>query len=287
MSNQNPFDTDVLVVGAGPAGLQAAITAGRVHRRVLLVDSGRPRNAPARHMHNFLTHDGTVPAEFRAKARAELADLPDVTLLDAEVTSIERTEDGFTAAFTATSASPENSTVTARRVILATGLRDSLPDVSGLSELFGHLVHHCPFCHGHELAGGRVGILASPRTAHLAAILASVAGEVVLLDDVTALAEEDGRVLATFPDGSTDVFDGVFTPTAPTPSAPFAEQLGADLNPSGAVAVDLFGRTSVPGLFAAGDGAHHRDLPMAMSSVLAAAAAGQTAGGACVADLMS
>jgi thioredoxin reductase len=272
---------DALVIGGGPAGLQAAITLGRVHRSVLLVDSGAPRNAPAAHMHNFLTHDGTVPAEFRRRARAEAAALPEVTLTDGTVQQVERTEDGFVATI------EDGRRLRARRLVLATGMRDNLPDVDGLAALFGRLVHHCPFCHGHELAGGRVGVLASPKAAHLVGILTPIAAEVVVLDDVVAVSEQDGRAVVTFADGSTSAFDGLFTPTDLTPSAPHAEQLDLERLPSGAVAVDVFGRTSVQGVFAAGDGAHQRELPMPMASVLAAAAAGQTAAGSCVADLLT
>ena len=275
------IDTEALVIGGGPAGLQAASTLARVHRSVLLVDSGQPRNAPAAHMHNFLTHDGTDPSEFRRAARAEVEALPDARVLDDEVVRLDRDGDGFLAHTAA------GRVVRSRTVLLATGMRDRLPDVPGLAELFGRLVHHCPFCHGHELAGGRVGVLDSPKAAHLTAILTPIAAEVVLLEDVRGVSERDGRAVAELGDGTTSTFDGIFTPTDLAPSAPFAEHLGLDLNPSGAVAVDVLGRTSAPGVFAAGDGAHHPDLPTPMASVLAAAAAGQIAAGSCVAELVA
>ena len=275
------FDTEALVIGGGPAGLQTAITLARVHRSVLLVDSGQPRNAPAAHMHNFLTHDGTDPSEFRRAARTEVAALPTARVLDDEVVRLDRDGDGFLAHTAA------GRVVRSRTVLLATGMRDRLPDVPGLAELFGRLVHHCPFCHGHELAGGRVGVLDSPRAAHLTAILTPVAAEVVVLDGVRGVTERDGRAVVELADGTTSIFDGVFTSTDLVPSAPFAQQLGLELNPSGAVAVDLLGRTSVPGVFAAGDGAHHPDLPMPMASVLTAAAAGQVAAASCVAELVT
>lgn len=275
---------DALVIGGGPAGLQAALTLARVHREVLLVDAGQPRNAPAAHMHNFLTHDGTPPAEFRAQARDELAALPTTTLLDDTVSTVRKADQAEPGSFVAETASGQ--TMHTRRVVLASGMRDVLPEVPGLAELFGRLVHHCPFCHGHELAGKRVGLLASEKTAHLGLILEPVADEVVMLDSVRSVAEIDGRVQVTLEDGSTTTVDGLFTPTELVRSAPHAEQLGLRLLASGAVEVDLFGRTSLDGVFAAGDGAHHRDLPMPQASVLAAAAAGQMVGGACVASLL-
>src|SRR5690606_38288696 len=117
-------------------------------------------------------------------------------------------------------------------------------------------------------------------------ILEPIAAEVVEIADVRSVAEQDGALLATHDDGSTTLLDGLFVATTLTPAAPHAEQLGVARHPSGAIEVDLFGRTDVPGVFAAGDGAHHRDLPMPAGSVLAAAAAGQMAGGACVASLI-
>ncbi|GGD09818.1 NAD(P)/FAD-dependent oxidoreductase [Nocardioides daphniae] len=270
---------DALVIGGGPAGLQAALTLGRVHRTVVLVDAGEPRNAPAAHMHNVISHDGAPPAEFRAQARRDLAAYDTVTLLDDLVRSVERNDDGFLAR------TGSGAELRARRLVLATGMRDELPDVPGLTELWGRLVHHCPFCHGHELAGGRVGILASPKAAHLAGILAPVA-EVVVLDDVVKATEEGGRLVAHLGDGTTTTVDGLFVPTELTASAPFAEQLGLTRLDSGGVEVDLLGRTSDPRVFAGGDGAHHRDLPLPMASVLAAAAAGQVAAASCVASLL-
>ncbi len=276
-----PTDLDALVVGGGPAGLQATLTLGRMHRRVLLADDGHPRNAPAGHMHNFLTHDGTPPAEFAAAARRELEAYDSVSTVDVRVDTVRAlTAGGFEADLA------DGRTLTARRLILATGVRDDLPDVDGLAEHFGTLVHHCPFCHGHELSGARVGILVSPFSGHLSMLLGPIADEVVLLDAITGVAEVDGRMEARLPDGSRELLDGLFVRTELRPSAPHADQLGLERHEGGGIAVDLMGRTSVPGVFAAGDAAHHRDLPMPSASVLAAAAAGQAAAGATVADLL-
>lgn len=268
---------DALVVGGGPAGLQAAITLARVHRTVALVDSGAPRNQAATAMHNFLTHDGTHPATFRAAARAEAEALGVAFVADA-VTEVRGEADRFEAALNS------GATLSARRVVLATGVRDVLPDVAGLAGLYGSLVNHCPFCHGHEFAGGRVGILAGERAGHLRALLTPIAGEVLVLDGVTEVARAGDGLVARSPEGEV-ALDGLFIATELVPVSDLASRLGADVLPDGCTEIDLFGRTSLPGLFAAGDGAHHRDLPGPASSVLAAAAAGGTAGGACAADL--
>jgi thioredoxin reductase len=271
---------DALVIGGGPAGLQAALTLGRMHRSTLLLDSGTYRNAPVDHMHNILTNDGRHPAEFRAAVRGELASYDDVEVRDVAATSVERQGDDT---FEVTLA--DGGTATARSLVLATGLRDVMPDVPGFAEQWGRTVHMCPFCHGHEHSGRRVAVEDSPAVDHLVAMLSPVAGSVEVVGRVTGVEMTD-EGLHVHSDGGKVVVDGLFTHPAFEQAAPFAAQLGLDLRDSGCVAVDVFGHTSVPGVMAAGDLAHVADLPMPMASVLAAAYAGQMAGASVVRDLV-
>lgn len=295
---------DVIVIGGGPAGLQAALTLGRMHRTVLVLDSGSYRNAPAAQLHNFATHDGRAPSEYRRLARADLGAYPSVELREAPVTAVRPAVGG---GFAVTLAGGEE--LPSAAVILATGVRDVLPDIPGVAELFGRAVHHCPFCHGHELAGGTVAIQGDPRAMHLAPMLKRITDRVLVLahdwtpsDDERSTLERmgvdvrAGRIEKVVGDGDRAVatvagdevcVDGLFVASTFEQSAPFAAQLDLRLLDSGCVEVDAMGRTSEPGVFAAGDLAHHRDLAMPLSSVLAAAAAGQVAAGACVADLLA
>lgn len=270
---------DVVVIGGGPAGLQATLTLGRVHRRVLMLDSGHYRNDPASHMHNVVTHDGTPPAEFRAAAQKDIAAYDTVAIRAAVATGVTRDGDGFAVEI-------GDEVVTARGVILATGVRDTLPDKPGLADLFGDVVAHCPFCHGHEFAGQPVAVVGD--AAHLVGIMAPVASSVTLIDDATVdrfeRTDAGARIVRT--DGTSEEYGGVFVSTRFEQSAPFAEQLGLTRLPSGCVEVDAMGRTSLPGVHAAGDMAHVASLPMPMSSVLVSAAAGQVAAGAMVAYLL-
>lgn len=314
MSNPTPSaapDTalvDALVIGGGPAGLQAALTLGRIHRSAVLVDSGIYRNAPVTHMHNVVTHDGRPPADFRASAREQLAPY-DVELLAGEVVTVAAAHgsDGPTR-FEATLA--DGRAVVARRVVLATGLRDDLPAVPGLDELWGTLAAQCPFCHGHEFSGGHVAVLGGqPKMMHAVGLMGRIAGRITALTHGTEVDAETGARLtalgagvvttpverfsrdgdvarAHLADGMVLDLAGVFLAPTYRQSAPFAEQLGVALLDSGCVQIDDFGRTSVPGVYAAGDLAHRPAFPMPMPSVVGAIAAGQMAGVAVSADAL-
>lgn len=302
----HPQQHDVAVVGAGSAGLQAAQTLGRMHQRAVVLGTDRYRNDPATHMHNFLGHDGEPPAQLRLAARKDAEQYDDVEFRDVEVLRVSGTLGAFTLDLA------DGTTVHATRVLLATGVRDHLPDVPGVAEQFGDLVAHCPFCHGHELAGRTVGILgAGPHAAHFAGMLAPIAAGLVVLTDgavldeasAAALARVDARVVAepvravrrteaglevdldgTDGTAAPVALGGLFVRTDWTQATPFADQLGLETTELGAVVVDAMGRTSVPGVFAAGDLAAPAGLPMPMASVLIAAAAGMAAAAGCVAD---
>ena len=288
---------DAVVVGGGPAGLQATLTLARVHRQVLMIDSGHYRNDPAGHMHNVVTHDGTPPAEFRAAARKELAAYGTVTVRDDAVTSVAARDGGFAVAL-------GDEEVRTPGVVLATGVTDALPDKPGLAELFGSVVAHCPFCHGHEFAGGHVGILGVAAAGHLPGLVGPIASRVSVFTDgaeltvdlpalvsvrtepVTGVCPSPVGATVSFADGPTEEVAGLFVSTALAQRAPFAEQLGLALNPSGCVEIDAMGRTSLPGVHAAGDMAHVAALPMPMASVMTAAASGQVAAASLVATLL-
>jgi thioredoxin reductase len=311
---------DAIVIGGGPAGLQAALTLGRTHRDVLLLDSGSYRNDPADAMHNVIAHDGEAPAAFRAAARKDLARYATVTVRDDEALEVEALDGGspggevqdVPAGFAVRTAA---GTVTGRRLLLATGVRDELPATPGLQALFGTIAAHCPYCHGHEYTGMPVGVLgADHRTGHLVGLMAPIASRIVVLADgdepapeIRAALEERGAAVVREPvvrvepaaldggragarvvlEGAPDVeVGGLMVPTTVHQSAPFAAQLGLGLRDSGCVAVDAMGRTSRPGVYAAGDLAHTADFPMPVASVLAAAAAGQLAAVALGADLL-
>lgn len=284
---------DVIVAGAGPAGLQAAQTLGRVRRSVLLLDTNQGRNAPAAHMHNFLTRDGTPPAELRAMGRDELARYPTVEVREAGAVAARAVEGGFAVELA------DGSTTRARRLLLATGLADELPAIDGLAERWGRSVFHCPYCHGFETAGLSVGVLgASEPVVALAFMLTRLAGDVTLFTDGAQPAREvpgitvhrervqraegagGGLERVLLEDGTEVACDALFLAPVLRQRSPLAEQLGCRRYEDGLVEVDDLGRTSVPGVSAAGDMARRAGQPGPAAAVIAAAASGLVAAAA-------
>lgn len=296
---------DVAVVGAGSAGLQAALTMGRMRRSVIVLGTDRYRNDRAGHMHNFLGHDGAAPAELRDAARRDLERYDTVEVVASEVTRVA----GELGAFELTLA--DGTRVRAGRVVLATGVVDTLPELPGLEQLFGDVVAHCPFCHGFEFTGSPVAILgAGPHVAMLAGMIEPIATGVTVLTggedlDDDLVKELDRREVAVRTEpvrcvsrselgltvdlegGETLDVGGMFVAPTWRQATPFAEQLSLEMASSGAVAVDAMGRTSLPGVYAAGDMSQGPGLQMPLSSVLTAAASGLVAGATVVHDMVS
>jgi thioredoxin reductase len=299
---------DVVVVGGGAAGLSGALALVRSRRRVLVVDSGLPRNAPAGHVHNFLTRDGTPPAELYAAGRAEVAGYGG-EFLDGAVTGAAKDDDGFTLSLAG------GGTVRARRLLVTTGLVDELPDVPGLAERWGRDVLHCPYCHGWEVRDQAIGILATGPTAmHQALLFRQLSDDVtILLHTAPAPASDEAEQLAALGiacvegevagvEVSEDRLTGVrlacgaVVPlqalvVAPrfTARAEVLTSLGletVDLQMGGHVIgsyvpADAMGATAVPGVWVAGN---VTDLK---AQVISSAAAGLTAGAALNADLVA
>jgi thioredoxin reductase len=296
------FELDVVIVGGGPAGLNAALTLGRARRRVLLVDGGQPRNAPAQAVHGFLSRDGLPPAELRHIGREQLARYPTVEVRDTEVLNVQAIDepDGNGGGFAVTLA--DRSVTRARRLLLATGLVDQLPPIDGLAERWGRSVLHCPYCHGWEVRDQALAVLgAGPRAVQLAAHLTRFSPDVALCTNGAPLDSDSRGLLAGLGvavreepvqrlDGEGGRLDRVVFAAGPPLArhavfvrAPYRQRsdlparLGCALLEDGTVAVDDLGRTSIPGVHAAGDLARRPSLPFATAQVVMAAAAGATA----------
>ncbi|WZH38305.1 MAG: NAD(P)/FAD-dependent oxidoreductase [Microbacterium enclense] len=264
---------DAIIIGGGPAGLQAALTLGRMHRRTLLLDSGAYRNGTVPHAHNLLTNDGRDPAELRRVARDEIAAYETVEIRDAAAATVSRSDDAL-------EVTVGGAQLRATAVILATGLADDLPPVPGLAAHWGDRVANCPFCHGHEFAGQRVAVLnAGPHAVMLSAMLEPVASEVVVIDParVREVGISPAGLRLHLDDGRAEDVAGAFVAPVSRQRAPFADHLGLERQESGAVRVDPFGRTSVDGVYAVGDMAQPDHFAGPMASLANAIAAGQLA----------
>jgi thioredoxin reductase len=176
---------DVVVVGGGAAGLGGALALARSRRSVLVVDSGTPRNAPAGHVHNFLTRDGTPPRELLAAGRAEVTGYGG-EIVEGSVTSAEREGDRFRLDLAG------GATVRARRLLVTTGLVDELPDIPGVGERWGRDVLHCPYCHGWEVRDQAIGVLAtSPMATHQALLFRQLSDDVTLFRHTAPVLDAD------------------------------------------------------------------------------------------------
>jgi thioredoxin reductase len=298
---------DAVIVGGGPAGLAAALTLGRSRRRVLLLDAGQGRNAPAAAVHNLLAHDGTPPEELRRIGREQLGRYPSVVLRLGTARGAQALpEEGFRLELDG------GDGVEARRLLLATGLADQLPAIDGLAPLWGRSAFHCPYCHGFEASGRRLAVLgAGPERVRLALQLTRFSDDVVLcangqpLDEDLAerLAANGVRVLAepvtrfegrggqleriVVARGEPLERDAVFIATVLRQRSDLAARLGCALLADGCVEVDELARTSVAGVYAAGDMAHRAALPMPFAAVSWASASGTLAGAMLDQDLLT
>ena len=281
---------DCVIVGAGPAGLNAALVLGRARRRVLVLDGGRPRNYATHEMHGVLGHDGLDPAELRARGRTELSRYG-VEVVDAEV----QDADLLDGAIRLTSARGADS---ARTVLLATGMLDEVPDIPGFADVWGTSAHTCPYCDGFEHRDERLAVLAAgDRGEHLAVVLRQWSGDVVLLSNgphgltadqlarveavgvpvieapVVALdGDGNGRLVRVrFDAGDTLDRDALFFYAGWQLRSGVAGTLGCELRDDGSIVVDSGQATTVDRVYAAGNCADPRAL------VPAAAGSGATA----------
>lgn len=287
---------DVVIVGGGAAGLSAALVLGRARRRVVVVDAGEPRNAPAEHMQGFLSRDGMAPADFLEVARGEVAAYGVERLTD-RVSAIET---GFTVGLAS------GATLEARRILVATGVRDELPDIPGVRERWGRDLLHCPYCHGWEVRDQPLGVLGTrPDAVQHALLVRQWSDDVVFFEHRLNLAPDDRAQLdargvtvvsgvvarlaieadrltgVQLTDGRLISRSAVFIRPVNVPEANGpGRALGWAVDAAGFPIVDGTGRTSVEGVWAAGNVVDPR------LQVISSAGAGSTAAIAINADLV-
>ncbi len=275
---------DIVVIGAGAAGLSAALVLTRARRSVAVVDAGQPRNAPAAHMHGFLGSDGLAPSELLAAGRAEVAGYGG-HLLSGRVTGITPVPPAAGAArrMVFDAVLDDGATLRARRILVTTGLRDEIPDLPGMRERWGRDLLHCPYCHGHEVRDQPLGVLGGTvealAHAHLVRqwssdVVLFANGDILTADQreqlaaraigvvdapVARLVVEDDRLTGVeLVTGQVVPRAAVFVRPRFVPHDALLTGLGCATHDNGWVAVDSTGRTSVPGVWAAGNAVNPR-----------------------------
>jgi thioredoxin reductase len=290
---------DVVIVGGGAAGLSAALVLTRARRKVLLIDSGAPRNAPAKHMHGFLSRDGLPPEKLLSLGRDEVEGYGGKIVEGVVTDLVTAGNSGFWVLLS------DGRRISTRRLLVATGLRDELPNIPGLADRWARDVLHCPYCHGYEVRDQQLGVLGgSPETVRYAQIVRQWAKDVglfvpsgfltplqrseliaraigIIEGGITRILTEDDHLRGVeMEDGKTVLRDVLFVPPRFVPNNDLLAGLGCEIDETGWAVKDRTGQTTVPGVWIAGNVANPR------AQVITAAGEGSAAAMAINADLV-
>ena len=262
---------DMIAIGGSYSGMAAVLQLVRARRSVLVIDAGQRRNRFASHSHGFLGQDGVDPAEIARVARGQLEAYPTLTWMEGRAVAATGGPDNFAVT------TEDGQIHQGRRILLATGVSDQLPAVPGLAERWGRTVFHCPYCHGHELNEGRIGVIATgPMSAHQAELLTEWGHITFLTNGVLDLDETARRTLqdrgvtieespiarieseaeVVLSDGRRLPFAGLFTATRCAPASPLPADMGCALDETPMclqIRTSAAQETTVPGVFACGD----------------------------------
>lgn len=271
MKQEKQYDT--IIVGGSYAGLATAMALGRALRKVLVIDSGNPCNQQTPHSHNFLTNDGKTPKEIAGIARQQVQQYKTVDFLSAFVTSGRKTESGFVVE------TESNETFAAKKLVFATGIKDSMPDIPGFAECWGISVLHCPYCHGYEVRQQKTVILANGNDAvELATLISNWTDDLtVYTNGKSTLSEQQEQKLQQhnihineneieklehrngyverilLKDGFNATVKAIYARLPFVQHSSVPQMLGCELTPEGYIKTDPAQRTTVPGIFACGD----------------------------------
>ncbi|WP_027085803.1 NAD(P)/FAD-dependent oxidoreductase [Cohnella panacarvi] len=287
-------NVDVAIIGGGPAGLSAALMLGRAKKQVIVIDEGRPRNAVTHEAHGFLTRDGISPSELRRIAKDQLTAYPSVTQSEDTVASITGDDGNFLLETAA------GTKIASRKLLFAVGMKDRKLGIPGLAEVYGKSAYVCPYCDGWELRDKKLVVINRGATLmHFAPLLSGWTNRFVVCtngpDELSEAEREDLRShhiplydapirsivsnggMATrieLEDGTEIPCEGIFFKPELVPGTELPRTLGCRLTDMGVMEVDEFGKSSVPGVYAAGD------VSSFMHQAIAAAASGAKAGAA-------
>ncbi|MCP9752234.1 NAD(P)/FAD-dependent oxidoreductase [Ferruginibacter sp. HRS2-29] len=264
---------DVIIIGGSYAGLSAAMALGRAMRKTLILDSGKPCNRFTPHAHNFITHDGKVPADIAAEAREQVMKYPGIDLMEGIAVSGRQMENGFEIV------TGSGRSVYSKKLLFATGVTDELPAIKGFEACWGKSVVHCPYCHGYEIRDQQLGILANGAMAfEFARMISNWSSRLIVFTNgaSTLSAEQAEKLLqkkilivetqiaelqhnngyldnVLLEDGHTIALNALFAKVPFSQSSNIPHDLGCRFTEHGHIEVDDLQRTTIAGVFAAGD----------------------------------
>ncbi|MEK8128522.1 NAD(P)/FAD-dependent oxidoreductase [Paenibacillus filicis] len=284
---------DVVIIGGGPSGLNAALVLGRARKHVAVIDEGRPRNAVTQETHGFLTRDGISPGEFRRIAKEEIGAYPTVSFVDDKAVLIARTDGQFQIA------TAQGKTFASKKVLFAIGMKDRPLNIPGLGEVYGRSAFVCPYCDGWELRDQPLVIITKgAELMHFAPLISGWTNRFTVCtngpDELTDAEREelqrnqvplfdspirhidssDGIVRqVVLEDGTTVPCRGIFFKPELVTGSDLPRTIGCEITEWGAVQVDDFGKTNIPGVYSAGDAASRMHQAIAAASMGAFVAA--------------
>ncbi|WP_211354897.1 NAD(P)/FAD-dependent oxidoreductase [Tenacibaculum adriaticum] len=264
---------EVIIIGGSYAGLSAAMVLGRSLRNVLIIDSGKPCNKQTPHSHNFITQDGKKPAEITAEAKEQVLNYTTVTFHNDLAVSGKKTETGFRIV------TESGKQFTGKKLIFATGIKDTMPNIEGFAACWGISMVHCPYCHGYELRNKKTGIMANgDRAFHLASLVNNLTDNLTILtsgkanfneeqlaklekhnikiieSEILEIEHENGQVNnVIFNNGNKKAFEGIYAALPFTQHSDIPTSLGCEVDEQGFIEVNDFQKTTIEGVYACGD----------------------------------
>ncbi|MCG8373404.1 MAG: NAD(P)/FAD-dependent oxidoreductase [Balneolales bacterium] len=264
---------EVIVIGGSYAGLSTAMTLGRSLRETLVIDAGRPCNRQTPHSHNFLTQDGSTPKEISEIAKSQVSKYGSIKFYDGLAISGKQSNDGFEVT------TEKGDVFTSKKLVLATGIKDLIPDIKGFSECWGISVVHCPYCHGYEIRNQKTAIISNgDRASHLTSLVYNLTKDVTILTsgtkdfeesdlkvfkekniqiiekEISSIEHQNGQLeKIVFKDGSSKSFDCAYGPVPFEQHSTIAKDLGCEMDEDGYIVVDSMQKTTAEGVFACGD----------------------------------
>nr|WP_205625898.1 NAD(P)/FAD-dependent oxidoreductase [Flavobacterium hydatis] len=278
---------DVIIIGGSYAGFSAAMALGRSLRKVLIIDSGKPCNHQTPYSHNFITHDGKKPSDINAKAKKQVLKYSTITFLEAKATKAIKTENDFEIE------TEKGETFTSRKLLFTTGLKDIFPEINGFAECWGISILHCPYCHGYEVKNEKTGIVANGDIGYEFTKMISnwtknltvfTNGKPTLTEEqigilkknnITVVENEidyfqhnEGKLMnIVFKNGTKTAIKALYAKPPFEQHSLLPQELGCEITEQGLIKVDSFQKTTVAGIYAAGDNSTFgRSLALAVSS---------------------